>query len=50
MKMHFLKWKRKKEVALGRANISQIHSFINNVQENTQLVEKNKAPVTFNTL
>lgn len=30
---------------LHEANLSQIHSFINNIKENIQLIEKNKAPV-----
>lgn len=30
---------------LHEANLSQIYSFINNIKENIQLIEKNKAPV-----
>ncbi len=30
---------------LHEANLSQIYSFINNIKENIQRLEKNKAPV-----
>lgn len=31
---------------LHEADLSQIYSFINNIKENIQRIEKNKAPVT----
>lgn len=46
----YIFWNGKvKSVATGQylheANLSQIYSFINNIKENIQLIEKNKAPV-----
>lgn len=46
----YIFWNGKvKSVATGQylheANLSQIYSFINNIKENIQRIEKNKAPV-----
>lgn len=48
--IHFMEWKCKTDAFgqyLHEADLSDIYSIINNIKENIQQIEKNKAPVTW---